>query len=151
MKKILDDLYKEIIENMPFCCVDIVIHDAGKVLLVYRKDEPAKNQWWVPGGRIYKNEKLIDAVKRKVKEETGLDVEIEKRIGVYEFTSDKSLYPDVKSGTHAIAIVYLVRPIKKDQKIEIDSTSENFKWIDKIEENLAPYIKKILKDSEVIN
>ena len=140
------ELYRQILENMPISCVDIVIFHKGKVLLVYRKEEPAKGKWWVPGGRIHKNEKLNDAVTRKVKEETNLDVIIEKQIGGYEYMSDKGIY-DLKTGTHAVTVNYLVTPLE-GQEIKVDETSSDYRWIDKIEESLDPYIKKILKYDE---
>ncbi len=66
--KIPEEEYKKILENMPICCVNLVIAHNNKVLLIRRKNEPEKNKWWIPGGRIYKNEKLKDAAIRKAKE-----------------------------------------------------------------------------------
>lgn len=149
-KLIPAELYKQILENIPIPCVDIVIFHKGKVLLVYRKEEPAKGKWWIPGGRIHKNEKLTDAVIRKVKEETNLKVRIEKQIGGYEYMSDRGIYNDLKTGTNAIAVNYLVT-LLEEQEIKIDNTSLNYRWIDKIEEDLDPYIKTILKDSGVFD
>ena len=40
---------------------------------------------------------------------------------------------------------------KKEQDIKIDATSSDHKWINGIEEDLDPYIKQILKDSEVFD
>src|SRR3989344_132853 len=142
--------YKKILENMPFCCVDIVICQNNKVLLIKRKNDPEKNSWWVPGGRIYKNEKLEQAAIRKVKEETGLDIKTIKKIGVYEYFSDKSFFSDLKTGTHNIVVVFLAEPID-NKNIKIDKTSSDFKWIDKIEEHLNPYVKQLLKDSQVFD
>jgi len=55
---------------------------------------------------------------------------------------------EVRDGTHAVTIVYLVKP-SKEQDIKIDATSSDHKWINGIEEDLDPYIKQILKNSEV--
>jgi 8-oxo-dGTP diphosphatase len=46
------------------------------VLLIQRKNEPFKNQWALPGGFVEENEKLINACKRELEEETGLFVDI---------------------------------------------------------------------------
>ena len=76
---------------MPIPCVDVVVSNASKkVLLIHRSDEPAKGKWWVVGGRIHKNESIVDAAIRKVREETGLEVEILKKLDFYEYTSDQS-------------------------------------------------------------
>lgn len=64
--------------------------------------------------------------------------------------SDRGIYNDLKTGTNAIAVNYLVT-LLEEQEIKIDNTSLNYRWIDKIEEDLDPYIKTILKDSGVFD
>jgi 8-oxo-dGTP diphosphatase len=49
----------------------VVIHE-GRALLVRRASEPLKGEWSIPGGLVELGEKLVDAVKREVLEETGL-------------------------------------------------------------------------------
>lgn len=50
----------------------IVINDKGEILLV-----KTYNQGWVfPGGQVEVGENVIDAVKREVMEETGVDIEV---------------------------------------------------------------------------
>jgi len=78
-------LYSIIKSSMPVPCVDTLILDnAGKILLVKRKNEPAKDKWFVPGGRVLFGEKRIDTAKRKLKEECGLEGEHYKEIGNFE-------------------------------------------------------------------
>ena len=149
MEKIFDDKYKEVLETMPICCVDLVIHQSNKVLMVYRKNQPAKGQLWFPGGRIHKNEKLEEAAIRIAFEEVGLDIHIEKKVGIYEVMFEEGPFRDLKSGVHAISICFLATPIDKNPKIQINSTSSNYKWMDRIKEELHPYIKEILIDSKI--
>lgn len=149
--KISENLYKQILENMPVCCVDLVISHQGKALLVYRTNEPAKNNWWVVGGRILKNERLIDAVKRKAKEEVGLDVKIEKQIGAYETIFEKGIFPDLKTGVHTPVIVYLASLENPEQEIKVDGTSYDYKWIEEIDQSLHPYIQRLLRDSGIFD
>lgn len=52
----------------------VVIH-RKRVLLVRRKREPLKGQWSIPGGLVELGEELHQAVRRELKEETGLEVE----------------------------------------------------------------------------
>ena len=61
----------------------IVVKD-GALLMVKRGSDPALGLWSVPGGRVEQGERLRDAVRREVKEETGLDVEVGELVGVFE-------------------------------------------------------------------
>ena len=61
--------------DAPRVAVGAVIVDEGRVLLVRRGTEPMMGHWSLPGGLVELGEKLLDAVVREVKEETGLEVE----------------------------------------------------------------------------
>ncbi|MEZ4812379.1 MAG: NUDIX domain-containing protein [Caldisericia bacterium] len=58
----------------------IIQNEKGEVLLCHRRDMDIWNQ---PGGRVEVGESPWAAVIREVKEETGLDVKIEKFLGVF--------------------------------------------------------------------
>lgn len=66
-----------------------ISNEEGDILLQKRKD---KNIWGLPGGAIELGESLELAVKREVKEETGIDVSVDKLIGVYSNYFDE--YPN---------------------------------------------------------
>ncbi len=48
----------------------------GKVVLIKRSKDPHKDHWSLPGGGIEPGERVRDAVKREVLEETGLEVDV---------------------------------------------------------------------------
>lgn len=54
-----------------------------KILLIKRNTVPFKGYWALPGGRVELGETVEQTVVREVKEETGLDVEIVRKIGEY--------------------------------------------------------------------
>jgi colanic acid biosynthesis protein WcaH len=70
------ELYRRILETMPIPCVAIAIVAGGSVLLVMRKDPPARGQWWLPGGRVLKGEMMRDAALRKAHEEVGIECHV---------------------------------------------------------------------------
>lgn len=54
------------------------------MLLIKRGREPSRGKWSLPGGRVEAGELLADALAREVKEETGLEVEVEALAGILE-------------------------------------------------------------------
>ncbi len=58
----------------------IIFDENGQVLLSHRRDMDA---WNLPGGGVESRELPSEAVIREVKEETGLEVVIERLVGVY--------------------------------------------------------------------
>lgn len=62
----------------------VVFNDKNAVLLICRNKPPACGQWSIPGGRLEPGESLMAACRREVKEETGLDVEVENILSVIE-------------------------------------------------------------------
>src|SRR5205823_14899647 len=57
-----------------------LIFDGNRVLLAHRRDI----DWWnLPGGGMEAGETVEQAIRREVLEETGLEVEVERLVGVY--------------------------------------------------------------------
>lgn len=79
-----EDEWESIVENAPIVSVDLVVECPEGVVLGKRSNEPAKGEWFVPGGRVQKGERLEAAVHRIADEELGTDVEIREELGVFE-------------------------------------------------------------------
>lgn len=61
----------------------LVINEKGEFLLQRRGGGEKKNAWSFPGGIMEIGEFAQDTVKRELKEETGLEVEVGRLVGVY--------------------------------------------------------------------
>ena len=61
----------------------IIPFPEDKILLVKRNTVPFKGYWALPGGRMDPDETMEQTAVREVKEETGLDVKVLRRIGEY--------------------------------------------------------------------
>lgn len=57
----------------PAVCA-LIVDDAGRVLLGRRAQEPAAGRWDILGGFVHEDEQPLDALRREIREETGLDV-----------------------------------------------------------------------------
>lgn len=58
----------------------LIFDEEQRVLLAHRRDI----DWWnLPGGGMEHGETVEDAVRREVREETGLEVEVKYLVGVY--------------------------------------------------------------------
>ena len=150
-KRIPQEVYENILEYSIIGAVDAIILHKGKVLLGKRTQKPVKGEWWIPGGRQKKGELPEETVRRKVKEEVGLDVKVEKFVGVYDVIFNETASPNVKTGVHYIARAYIVTLINSDEIPKLDETQSEYRWIDHIEEELHDYVKVTLKDSGVFS
>jgi mutator protein MutT len=68
----------------PIVGVGGIVLDADRVLLVKRGHEPLKGLWSIPGGKLELGETLRGAVRRELREETGLEVRVLGMVEVFE-------------------------------------------------------------------
>jgi len=128
------------VKSMPIVCVDAVVLYKTKYLVIKRNYWPAEHEYWLPGGRIWKNETIIDATLRKVKEETNLKASYESFLTVEEtiFESEE------KVTKHTVNITSLVS-VETIESFSLDSQHSEYKWFpknDPILSKLHPAVSK---------
>ncbi|WP_367175840.1 NUDIX domain-containing protein [Haloarcula rubripromontorii] len=105
------------LDNMPQPCVDLVVEYEGGILLTRRQKEPAKGEWFWPGSRLYKGERLDDAAHRIAREELGLNLVTVEQLGISEHFWETSAVDGVDT-RHTIPVVYRVEP-EGDQSVTL--------------------------------
>ncbi len=60
----------------------------GKLLLVKRRKAPEAGQWNLPGGKVDFGERVVDAVRREITEEIGVEIELTRPLGFVETFAD---------------------------------------------------------------
>ncbi len=138
--------YSKITSILPICCVDIVVVSNRQFLLVKRKENPAKNKWWFPGGSVFFNETLVAAVKRKLREEVNIrKIKSIKFLGVAETRFKKGYFG---KPSHTINDVFLAKIDQGQLKnIKVDKFHSDYRWLEAIPQKSHPYLKKFLKQA----
>ena len=113
----------------PVPAVGVVCLRGGEVLLIRRGKPPKQGEWSLPGGRIEPGERAIDAGRRELREETGVEAEI---IGLIDVVD--GLFPE--AGRHYVLIDYAARWIKGEPVAGDDALEARFVPLSQAEEML---------------
>jgi colanic acid biosynthesis protein WcaH len=104
--------FSAVVRDAPLVCIDLLIRDrhSPMILLGKRNNEPAKGFFFVPGGRIRKNETLKSAFLRILAAETGFlsSFEAAHFVGVFEHFYDVSAVEHIvtRTTTHCVTLCY---------------------------------------------
>lgn len=103
--------FQTVVASTPLVAIDLVVRNRhGDVLLGLRVNRPAYGFWFVPGGRIQKNESLDGAFRRITQDELGRPFEraTARLQGVFEHFYDDSVFASAGAGpdTHYVVLSY---------------------------------------------
>jgi len=124
-----DDLKREY-PTIPMVGVGAIAICDGKILLVKRGSKPGRGKWTVPGGLVEVGETVQETVVREVKEESGLDVEVDRLIDVVDsITKDE----EGRVRYHFIILDFFVKLKKKlegeNKKLKVGDDALEAKWV----------------------
>lgn len=105
----------------------VIVNDEGKILFLREAStyEEGTNigRYQIPGGRVNIGEPFMDALKREIMEETGLEVVVGQPVYVGEW------FPTIKGVKNQIvAIFYVCKPLT--QAVSLSEEHDAFEWID---------------------
>ena len=127
--------------KVPSLTCDIFIFDDDfNFILIKRKNDPYRNHWALPGGFVEYGESVEEAAVREAKEETSIDVELEKLVNVYS-------EPDRDPRGHTVTVAYTAKGNFKDMKAGSDAGDIGIFSGEKISDiDIAFDHEKIIKD-----
>lgn len=124
------DTFKTIIQHTPLIAIDLVVeNEQGEVLLGCRNNRPAKGYWFVPGGRILKDESMADAFKRLTMHELGAELSLSctQFIGPFEHFYTDNVTNDAFS-THYVVLAYRLSVNASQLNLPLDQHN-SYAWM----------------------
>jgi colanic acid biosynthesis protein WcaH len=122
------ETFLRIVNATPLVSIDLVIrNDRDQVLLGKRLNRPAQGFWFVPGGRIRKNEQVKDALKRISLAEVGVETGEPHLIGVFDHIYDDNFAGQPGINTHYVVIAFEHR-FAPDRELRPDSQHSDLRW-----------------------
>jgi 8-oxo-dGTP diphosphatase len=76
----------------PKVAVGVVVERDGMIVLGRRNHEPHIGRWSFPSGYVDAGEVLEEAAIREVEEETGLQIQIDRLLGVYSIAGERTIF-----------------------------------------------------------
>lgn len=123
--------FQQIVAATPLISIDLIVrNELGQILLGRRLNRPAQGFWFVPGGRVRKDERLNDAFWRLTEEELGVAASrgSARLLGPYEH-----FYADNFSGTdfttHYVVLGYELAWQGQQDALPI-SQHDQYRWFD---------------------
>ncbi len=128
-----------------------VTNRGGEVLAVQRGKEPQKGLWSLPGGAVHLGEPVEAALKREIREECGVEVDVLQIVGAFDRILRNS------SGEieyHYVVINFLCRVAAGEARAGSDAAAvrwispkeiENFRWTTGVAELLRDVFRSMKK------
>lgn len=127
--------------------VAAILRDSTGAVLLHRRR--VGDGWAPPSGAVEPGESLLDALRRELREETALEVGVERLIGIYSDPAYQIVrYPNGQE-IHFVTCLFACRP----REGELRGSDEGLEWrwfpSDALPSGLLPYAKIWLADGQV--
>ena len=122
----------------PKLMVDVVVPSGEGVVLIRRGSEPFEGQWALPGGFVDVGETVERAAAREAAEETGLNIELARLVGVYS-------EPERDPRGHNVSVAFLARVLSGELSAATDASEVSI--LDPSTVELAFDHRKIVEDA----
>jgi colanic acid biosynthesis protein WcaH len=110
MAGLLDEhSFEQVVRSTPLCSIDLIVRDPdARILVGLRTNQPAKGYYFVPGGIVRKDERLAEAFRRILTQETSIEAQLSEAryLGVFEHFYQTNKFEKPGFGTHYICHAY---------------------------------------------
>lgn len=125
---ISEELYKQMLLNLPILCVDLIIQNSeGEFLLVKRDNHPIKGYDWVPGGRMLKNVGVEENAQKKCQQELGVNITDWRVVGIYDDQYDTNAF-NLDTKIHTLSVLCRTNIRIEQAEIKLDEQSSEIKY-----------------------
>jgi len=119
----------------------LIFDPEGKVLLI--KSHKWGDRYVIPGGHIELGEKIEDALRREIKEETGLDICDIEFFFLHEFIFDKTFHKK----RHFLFLDHICNTTST--QVSLDQEGQEYVWVNPDEAlnlQVEPYTRRIIEE-----
>jgi len=122
--------FATVVRSTPLISIDLIVENArGEFLLGKRTNRPAQGYWFVPGGRVQKDEPLAQAFERLTQAELGvrLPMTAGEFYGVWQHFYDDN-FSGSDFSTHYIVLGFRLKVNQADLALP-DAQHEAYRWL----------------------
>ena len=149
------EIFGAIVRHTPLVSIDLILRDPEVRLLVgRRRNRPAMETWFVPGGRIAKDERIAEAFARITRDELGIQspMRAAKFLGVFEHFYPDNAFDEAGFGTHYVVLAYEIS-VESDIAAFPRDQHSAYRWISdadaladpQVHENTKAYCRRVAR------
>ena len=145
------EVFLSLVDNAPLVAMDLVVVRGGtEILLGLRNNRSAQGFWFVPGGRIRKNESMQNALARVAQDELGLALaalpQPPVHMGAFEHFYADCFAGDVGVSTHYVVMGNLVQLPAGTELAAADTQHSDLRWWPLAEALASDQVHRFTKD-----